>query len=97
MDSGPGRETAKLTPLGLAARGFAGVIDRIEVSGLRFDLPASEIERRLLELGFLEGAKVRILHEGLFGRDPIAVRINGATVALRRSEAMAILIRQGQS
>ena len=57
----------------------------------------AEIERRLLELGFLEGARVRVLHEGLFGRDPIAVRVNGATVALRRSEAMAILIRQGQS
>ena len=73
------------------------MIDRIAVEGLRFDLPAAEIERRLLELGFLEGARVSVLHEGLFGRDPIAVRVNGATVALRRSEAMAILIRQGQS
>ena len=97
MNSGPGCETAKLTPLGTAARGAAGVIDRIEVDGLRFDLPAAEIERRLLELGFLEGARVSVLHEGLFGRDPIAVRVNGATVALRRSEAMAIMIRQGQS
>ena len=52
-----------------------------------------EIERRLLELGFLEGAEVSILHEGLIGRDPIAVRVNGSTVALRRSEAMAIFIR----
>ena len=54
-------------------------------------LPAAEMERRLIELGFIEGAQVQILHEGLFGRDPIAVRINGATVALRRREAMAIL------
>jgi len=28
----------------------------------------------------------------LIGRDPIAVRINDATVALRRREAMAILV-----
>jgi ferrous iron transport protein A len=45
-----------------------------------------------IELGFTEGASVEILHEGIFGRDPIAVRVNGATVALRRREAMAILV-----
>ena len=27
-----------------------------------------------------------------FGRDPIAVRVNNTTVALRRREAMAILV-----
>jgi ferrous iron transport protein A len=56
------------------------------------DLPAAELERRLVELGFTEGAEVEILHEGLFGRDPIAVRVDGATVAIRRREAMAILV-----
>ena len=30
--------------------------------------------------------------KALFGRDPIAVRINEATVAMRRREAMAILV-----
>ncbi|HEX3524282.1 MAG TPA: FeoA domain-containing protein, partial [Stellaceae bacterium] len=56
------------------------------------DLPSSELERRLIELGFVEGARVKILHEGLFGRDPIAVRVNEATVALRRREAASILV-----
>jgi ferrous iron transport protein A len=46
----------------------------------------------LLELGFVEGAEIKVLHEGPIGRDPIAVRINGATIALRRREAMAILV-----
>jgi ferrous iron transport protein A len=50
------------------------------------------MERRLIELGFTEGATVEVLHEGFFGRDPIAVRVNDATVALRRREAMAILV-----
>ncbi|MFC2968158.1 FeoA family protein [Acidimangrovimonas pyrenivorans] len=80
-------------PLGLAARGYAGSIHRIEVSEGHPGLPAIEIERRLIELGFVEGATVSVLHEGLFGRDPIAIRVNGATVALRRREAMAILTR----
>jgi len=53
---------------------------------------AAELERRLLELGFLEGAAVEIVHEGPLGRDPIAVRLNGTTVALRRREAMAVFV-----
>lgn len=81
-----------LLPLGLASRGFRGVVQRIDTEVGTFSLPPHEMEQRLLELGFLEGSKVAILHEGLIGRDPIAVRLNGTTVALRRKEAMAILV-----
>ena len=80
------------TPLGLARKGFAGRIDAVATGDVSSGLPQAEIERRLLELGFVEGARVEILHEGLIGRDPIAVRVNDATVALRRREAMAILV-----
>jgi ferrous iron transport protein A len=55
-------------------------------------LTAAELERRLLEIGFLEGAAVEVLHEGPLGRDPIAIRLNDARVALRRREAMAVLV-----
>jgi ferrous iron transport protein A len=78
--------------LGLAHRGFRGRIAAIEVPAQSTDLGPGELERRLVELGFTEGAEVEILHEGLFGRDPIAVRVDGATVAIRRREAMAILV-----
>ncbi len=78
--------------LGHAACGFRGRIHAIDASGHSRALPAEELERRLIELGFTEGAIVEILHEGFFGRDPIAVRINDATVALRRREAMAIQV-----
>ena len=78
--------------LGLAQRGFRGRITGIAVQAGASDLPTGELERRLLELGFTEGASVEILHEGLFGRDPIAVRVNDATVAIRRREAMAVLV-----
>ena len=88
----PVAASGDLVPLGLARRNFAGRIQRIEVTDLNSSLSPEEIERRLIELGFVEGAEVRVLHEGLFGRDPIAVRINDATVALRRREAMAILV-----
>ena len=79
-------------PLGLARRGFRGRIDAITAADAPSGVPAVELERRLLELGFVEGADIEILHEGLVGRDPIAVRVNDSTIALRRREAMAILV-----
>jgi ferrous iron transport protein A len=78
-------------PLGTAPCGFRGRIDAIHVTEDANGLTATEIENRLLELGFVEGAHVEILHEGAFARDPIAVRVNHATIALRRREAMSIL------
>ena len=34
-------------------------------------------------MGFVEDAPVEIVHEGLFGRDPIAIKLADRTVALR--------------
>jgi ferrous iron transport protein A len=53
-----------------------------------------ELERRLLEMGFVEGARFQVLHEGLVGRDPMALRLDDMRVALRRREARAILIER---
>jgi ferrous iron transport protein A len=80
------------SPLGLARRGFRGSIKTIDVGAAAHGVMAAELERRLLELGFLEGATVEVLHEAPLGRDPIAVRLNGTTIALRRREAMAVLV-----
>jgi ferrous iron transport protein A len=79
-------------PLGLAQRGFRGRIATIAVGSEAHGPTALEIERRLLELGFVEDASVEVLHEGPLGRDPIAVRLNDTTIALRRREAMAVYV-----
>jgi ferrous iron transport protein A len=78
--------------LGEAQVGFRGRIHQLSVNGGSTDLPGPELERRLIELGFVEGADVELLHQGLFGGDPIAVRVAHTTIALRRQEAMAILV-----
>jgi ferrous iron transport protein A len=78
--------------LGHAHRGFVGRIRAIHAQHADSILPPAELESRLIEMGFVEGASVEILHEGAFGRDPIAVRVDNATVAIRRREAMAILV-----
>jgi ferrous iron transport protein A len=80
------------SPLGSARRGFSGTIKSIRVDVSADGPAAAELEKRLLELGFVEGAAVEILHEGPIRRDPIAVRLNNNTIALRRSEAMAIFV-----
>ena len=84
--------SAHYMPLGQARAGFRGHIHAIHVSEGAHGLPAAELESRLLELGFVEGAEISVLHEGPFGRDPMAVRVNNTTIALRRREAMAILV-----
>lgn len=78
--------------LGDARVGFRGRIRAISSDRAGPGLPALELERRLLELGFVEGAIVELLHQGLFGGDPIAVRVAHTTIGLRRREAMAILV-----
>ncbi len=79
--------------LGEAHVGFRGRIAALDMSRAHdAGLPRAELERRLLELGFVEGAEVELLHQGLFGGDPIAVRVANATIALRRREAMAIVV-----
>ena len=80
--------------LGEAAVGFRGRIVALDGELGGTGLPGAELERRLLELGFVEGAPVELLHQGLFGADPIAVRVADTTVALRRREAMAITVAQ---
>jgi ferrous iron transport protein A len=78
--------------LGLAKRGYSGVIHHLDTDEVDSSLPALELESRLIELGFVEGARVEVLHEGIVGRDPIAIRIENVTVAVRRREAMAIVV-----
>jgi ferrous iron transport protein A len=78
-----------------ATRGDRGVV--LQVSS-ESDAPAdgmeqAELERRLLEIGFVEGARVEVLHEGFIGRDPIAVKLDDMRVALRRREARGVLLQ----
>jgi ferrous iron transport protein A len=85
-------EAAPQMRLGLAKRGYCGVIHRLAADEANSALSAHELERRLIELGFVEGARGEVLHEGIVGRDPIAIRIENVTIAVRRREAMAVIV-----
>jgi ferrous iron transport protein A len=82
------------SPLSTARKGQRGLIVRVSgETGQSESIDPEELERRLLEMGFVEGAAFEVLHEGLFGRDPIAVRIDDMRVALRRREAAAVTVQ----
>lgn len=52
-----------------------------------------ELERRLLEFGFVEGARFEVLHQGAIWRDPLAIRLDDMRVALRRRDAEDVWVR----
>ncbi len=55
-----------------------------------FNTTDEDLETRIREIGFAESDTVEVLHVGLFGRNPMTVKLNGAMIALRRKEAAAI-------
>ena len=62
------------------------------IAAVDWDNLAPGESRRLRELGFDEGVAVETLHNGPFGRDPIACRVGRMTVAIRRVHAAAIRV-----
>jgi len=72
------------TLAGLRA-GRSAVIERVDADDVR--------ARRLLEIGFYPGAAVEVLAVMWPADDPVAVRVGGATFALRRQEAELVKIR----
>ena len=54
-----------------------------------------ELVLRLAEIGFVPGEAVRIVANGVPGREPLAVRLGHTTFALRRHEASFIRVTPG--
>lgn len=52
------------------------------------------LDTRLREIGFAEGDNVTPLHFGLFGRNPMSVRLNGALIAIRKQDASVVLVKR---
>ncbi|MCC6128331.1 MAG: ferrous iron transport protein A [Acidobacteria bacterium] len=56
----------------------------------RINLP-EEIARRLMELGFVPGSRVRAVHKAP-GGDPRVFHVDGTQIALRRETALHLLL-----
>lgn len=88
------RRAEGLTRLSQVKPGDRGVIADVradDAGGNGVDV--QELERRLLEFGFVEGASLEVLHEGLLGRAPLALRVDDMRVAVRRRDAAGVWVR----
>ena len=52
----------------------------------------ADVPRRLMELGFVPGERIRMLKRGLPG-GPVAVKVGQSTFALRRFEASLVSVK----
>ncbi len=75
-----------LMPLSALSVGQRGLIESVA-------LKDADSARRMLEMGLIEGSAVEVMHEAPFGGDPIAVRVRGALIGIRRIDAAEIHIR----
>lgn len=82
--------------LSQARKGQEGRIHTVEAME---DNPADaqELERRLLEFGLVEGARVGLIHEGPVGADPVVLNVEGMRIALRRHEVRGLTLRLGDA
>jgi len=97
MTAADGRTTVPLTTL---PRNATGTVAGVRVNALGADGALDpDVERmalRLIEIGFVQGATLRVIAFGQPGNDPIGVRVGGrggvSTFALRRQEASCVWV-----
>jgi len=75
-------------------KGDTGTVHRVILDDAAAvgDVADSTISRRLIELGFVPGERIRVIEEIWPGGDPIAVRVGSSVFALRRREARDVLV-----
>ena len=87
-------------PLTRLPRNAGGTVAGVRVEALGPDgMLDPDVERmalRLIEIGFVQGATLRVIAFGQPGNDPIGVRVGGrggvSTFALRRAEAACVQV-----
>ena len=79
-----------LTTLDTLAAGLVGTVIHLAPNGLHGG--AGDVSRRLMELGFVPGERIRMLRRGLQG-GPLAIKVGQSTFALRRFEAALVSVK----
>lgn len=60
-------------------------LERIEIEGA--------LKRRLLDLGFIPGAIIKVLQKSPLG-DPVAYQVSHTTIGLRKEESSKIYVKK---
>ena len=82
--------TPALMTLDALAEGKSGVVIHVTPS---LQGGGVDLARRLMELGFVPGERIRMLKRGMPGGDPLAIKVCSSTFALRRFEASLVSIQ----
>jgi ferrous iron transport protein A len=77
-------DPTKIQPLSQFPTGHVVMLERIELRGT--------LKRRLLDLGFIPGAIIKVLQKSPLG-DPVAYQVSSTTIALRKEESSLIFCR----
>jgi ferrous iron transport protein A len=96
----PDAETRTMVQLTRLPRNASGTVAgvRVHAPGVdgRLDPADERMALRLIEIGFVQGATLRVIAFGQPGDDPIGVRVGGrggiSTFALRRHEASCVWV-----
>jgi ferrous iron transport protein A len=99
-----GAEARESVPLTSLPRNATGVVAGVRIgAGGATSSSDPALERmalRLIEIGFVQGATLRVIAFGQPGDDPIGVRVGGrggiSTFALRRQEAACVWVWQDE-
>ena len=85
-----------LTTLDTLAAGQGGTVIHLTPTALQGGASAGingvDVARRLMELGFVPGERIRMLRRGLQG-GPLAIKVGQSTFALRRFEAALVSVK----
>ena len=92
--------TREMVPLTRLPRHATGVVAGVRVappgSAAEADPALERMALRLIEIGFVQGERLRVVAFGQPGDDPIGVRVGGrggvSTFALRRQEAACVWV-----
>lgn len=72
-------------PLSIFTTGERVQLERIEIEGA--------LKRRLLDLGFIPGAIIKVLQKSPLG-DPVAYQVSHTTIGLRKEESSKIYVKK---
>jgi ferrous iron transport protein A len=96
----PEAQARAMVQLTTLARNATGTVAGVRVAaagrGVETDPALERMALRLIEIGFVQGAQLRVIAFGQPGNDPIGVRVGGrggiSTFALRRQEASCVWV-----
>ena len=93
MDSTTRPPGVSLTPGTLSLSVLSpGAIASVVRVGAGADDRFTPIERRLIELGFVNGEHIEVIAQAMPGGDPFVVRVGTTTFALRRREVESVWV-----